>query len=901
MALPALAFDIALTTGPLADPPVWNDVSSGYPNAVRADTPVAYWRLGESSGVTAYDETMSSVVAAELQDLTYVNSPTLGVAGPLASDSNTAVTFNVTGGIVASITDRAALKSFSAITLECWVNLDNLAINHAPFYKDDGAASYDYTLYVTSGTGRIGLDLKTTAGLISKSFTTATITAGAWYHIAGTFDGTNWRAYINGVLIETQVDAKTLSIAGTGNLHVGLIDGTLDEAAIYSSALSATRIGAHYHAGVAFYSNIEGGGYSAGRQIALGPAQPGELTIQLDDPSRWMEPGNTTAPYFEQVKRGRRCRLRIGSNPVWSGYLESINTAAGGGGVQQKALLTAVDGFKLLSRAVPDFTVTRDDFSLTTVSGLGTPPKGSAWTVLGGSWNVDGLGAAITAAGVSLVPEFHSVVTDMASADITMGVTLVDTVYNVGVSGGQCFVFRASDNNNLYYVNISVQSYVSLYKRVAGVNTQLATFVASSDNPVNPGDSFIVQVDGWSVRVLHNGNPILHKLIAGGDQFNGTTTTHGLGFASTGLLGAPQTFHFDNFFSFSADVAQQLSSARVNAILDNIGWPSGDRSVNTGTYQVQALLGDKPVDAGDRLYATITSGAATLTILGTRHTYGDTIQIDDEQMLVTNYSAGVSGSPDTLTVTRAVKGTAAAHTLGAVVYRVDIAAEPTLAQSALEYLQDAERAEGGLFYMAMAGQPVFESANTRSTASSSTTSQATFGNGAGAVGLIAWPQRSSEDTDTLNDVQVTREGGVLQQALDTAAIALDGRYSHSETTINITDVDALGRAKAILNHFREDYAEIRKLTCDMISTSVQALLISLSISDLVTLTWNPVQGGGGFTVYLFVEGYETRFEFASGRPSWTVTWQTSLRQRSTYWILGDSVAGVLGVTTILAP
>ncbi len=43
-------------------------------NAAVSDNPVGYWRLGESSGTVAQNETVNNL------DGMYVNAPTLGVA-----------------------------------------------------------------------------------------------------------------------------------------------------------------------------------------------------------------------------------------------------------------------------------------------------------------------------------------------------------------------------------------------------------------------------------------------------------------------------------------------------------------------------------------------------------------------------------------------------------------------------------------------------------------------------------------------------------------------------------------------------------------------------------------------------------------------------------------------------
>lgn len=68
-----------------------------YRAAVLATNPLAYWRLGETSGTVARDE-------MGLNHGTYVNAPTLGVPGLLAGDPDTAVTLNGTNQAVKIIT-----------------------------------------------------------------------------------------------------------------------------------------------------------------------------------------------------------------------------------------------------------------------------------------------------------------------------------------------------------------------------------------------------------------------------------------------------------------------------------------------------------------------------------------------------------------------------------------------------------------------------------------------------------------------------------------------------------------------------------------------------------------------------------------------------------------------------
>ena len=59
--------------------------AAGYRDAVLAEGPRGYWRLGEQSGSTAADETANASAGS------YLGGVTLGVPGAVAADSNTAI------------------------------------------------------------------------------------------------------------------------------------------------------------------------------------------------------------------------------------------------------------------------------------------------------------------------------------------------------------------------------------------------------------------------------------------------------------------------------------------------------------------------------------------------------------------------------------------------------------------------------------------------------------------------------------------------------------------------------------------------------------------------------------------------------------------------------------------
>jgi hypothetical protein len=84
---------------------------------------------------------------------------------------------------------------------------------------------------------------------------TGLVTTGEWQHIVGTFNGTTFALYRNGVkAVETTVGSCPCSIdTSTGSLYAGTndmsgewFDGGVDEVAVYSSGLTQAQVQAHY-------------------------------------------------------------------------------------------------------------------------------------------------------------------------------------------------------------------------------------------------------------------------------------------------------------------------------------------------------------------------------------------------------------------------------------------------------------------------------------------------------------------------------------------------------------------------------------------------------------------------------------------------------------------------------
>lgn len=80
-----------------------------------------------------------------------------------------------------------------------------------------------------------------------NSFNTGSVlTTGEWNHVATTFDGTTYSAFVNGTLVFTTTDFAGRTPAGTNRVDIGRVDnyfqGGIDDARIYNRALSAQEI-----------------------------------------------------------------------------------------------------------------------------------------------------------------------------------------------------------------------------------------------------------------------------------------------------------------------------------------------------------------------------------------------------------------------------------------------------------------------------------------------------------------------------------------------------------------------------------------------------------------------------------------------------------------------------------
>ncbi len=161
--------------------------------------------------------------------------------------------YNFTGS-VNSITSSTIPVINTTLTLSAWIKPTNTPSDKYTILEGQTGAAYGYYLSMSSDNS-LQIYWYGTLNPGYHSSGASTITLNVWNHVAATWDGTNARLYVNGVL------RTTVAVSGAGtavsNLLVGAESpsrqylGTIDDARVYNRALSPTEITSLFALGAA--------------------------------------------------------------------------------------------------------------------------------------------------------------------------------------------------------------------------------------------------------------------------------------------------------------------------------------------------------------------------------------------------------------------------------------------------------------------------------------------------------------------------------------------------------------------------------------------------------------------------------------------------------------------------
>lgn len=223
------------------------------PNVKATGSLVGYWKFDEGSGNIAHDSSGNGNDGALISGPQWVT----GVYG-------NALRFDGLGSYV-NIVDSPSLRvSGNQVSAELWfkptVTLDN---NTAPLNILDKGNEYSFIMnhaHLPPVNGEIVfvIALGNPPQWYWIGTTTNHWTAGSWYHIAGTYDGSYLKVYVNGVLensvaLSGDLHTETFPLVAGGSTWGSarpwlFFSGTIDEVKVYNCARTAEEIWSDYNA-----------------------------------------------------------------------------------------------------------------------------------------------------------------------------------------------------------------------------------------------------------------------------------------------------------------------------------------------------------------------------------------------------------------------------------------------------------------------------------------------------------------------------------------------------------------------------------------------------------------------------------------------------------------------------
>jgi hypothetical protein len=209
-----------------------------YEGQVLADVPCLYWRLGDAAGSTSAADISGNGFAG-----TVTGSPAFASAGLLANgaavnDVNTSAAASASG---VNVKHTGNIGVGSVFSVEWWIKPSALTAGG----NDIGQA---FGVFYAQQNANGSLNVGTTNSMTTPAGTYA---VGKISHCVFTYDGANGRFYLNGQLAAGPTAMATPSGAfnAFGFGVTGPWQGSVQEIAVYKTALSAARVLNHYYLG----------------------------------------------------------------------------------------------------------------------------------------------------------------------------------------------------------------------------------------------------------------------------------------------------------------------------------------------------------------------------------------------------------------------------------------------------------------------------------------------------------------------------------------------------------------------------------------------------------------------------------------------------------------------------
>lgn len=229
----------------------WSAAVATCSSEVLADSPLYYYKLAETSGTTVTDSS-----GGNRNGVYQGGGFTYNVTATPCTGKG--VTFN---GSTAYISTPTQLSSPNTFTLETWfrtvTSTGGILIGFAT-NQTGTSGQYDRQIWMRN-------DGKLSFGVYNGGTQVLTspfaLNDGAWHHVVATMSGAGMRLYVDKSSVGSNTNTAgephtgywrvgwtNMDSGWPGNSTSAYFAGTLTQTAIYQTALSATRIAAHYDA-----------------------------------------------------------------------------------------------------------------------------------------------------------------------------------------------------------------------------------------------------------------------------------------------------------------------------------------------------------------------------------------------------------------------------------------------------------------------------------------------------------------------------------------------------------------------------------------------------------------------------------------------------------------------------
>jgi hypothetical protein len=147
-------------------------------------------------------------------------------------------------GDYVSLSDMNSLAD-NTTTIAAWIKADDLSENYNPIVtqcKKEGIYYYGYSFYVDGDGNKPTFYL---GGNLAQS--SEAINEGSWYHLAGTYDGSTLKIYVNGVQRGTKTSSKSgchhkAYIGYDDVIDADFFSGLIDDVRVYDWAMDLSEI-----------------------------------------------------------------------------------------------------------------------------------------------------------------------------------------------------------------------------------------------------------------------------------------------------------------------------------------------------------------------------------------------------------------------------------------------------------------------------------------------------------------------------------------------------------------------------------------------------------------------------------------------------------------------------------